>query len=186
MGTLIPIPGVGTIAGGILGDLVGGAIYDAATGGGGSAPKASPEVTQKVAGEELNPDNPTEMQQKAMDMSADMGNTPPEKLASGGIMAGEAGPEAVFSLSSTEGRKVVDEASSVQNTSMSALPFILGITQNVTSLISGPAKPYIQQEIGTLERLFGIAKFNVSEVVGKGIDAVKSVCLLYTSPSPRD
>jgi hypothetical protein len=44
----------------------------------------------------------------------------------------------------------------------------------VTDLISGPVKPYIKQEIGTLERLFGIANFNVSDVVGKGIDAVKS------------
>ena len=34
LGTLIPIPGVGTIAGGILGDLVGGSIYDAVTSGG--------------------------------------------------------------------------------------------------------------------------------------------------------
>ena len=33
LGTLIPIPGVGTIAGGILGDLVGGSIYDAVTSG---------------------------------------------------------------------------------------------------------------------------------------------------------
>ena len=31
LGTLIPIPGVGTIAGGILGDWVGGAMYDAIT-----------------------------------------------------------------------------------------------------------------------------------------------------------
>lgn len=33
LGSLIPIPGVGTIAGGILGDFVGGKIYDAMTGG---------------------------------------------------------------------------------------------------------------------------------------------------------
>lgn len=32
LGSLIPIPGVGTIAGGILGDFVGGKIYDAMTG----------------------------------------------------------------------------------------------------------------------------------------------------------
>jgi hypothetical protein len=32
LGTLIPIPGVGTIAGGILGDIVGGAMYDALAG----------------------------------------------------------------------------------------------------------------------------------------------------------
>ncbi|AOO11728.1 hypothetical protein Np050604_011 [Cyanophage S-RIM44] len=167
LGTLIPIPGVGTIAGGILGDIVGGAIYDAATGGAPKDPTNSSEEVKEAAGAPSS----------FADQSGGLGSPdpPPEKLASGGIMAGEAGPEAVFSLSSTEGRKVVDEVSSVQNTSMSALPFILGITQNVTSLISGPAKPYIQQEIGTLERLFGIAKFNVSEVVGSGIDAVKSI-----------
>jgi hypothetical protein len=33
LGSLIPIPGVGTVAGGILGDFVGGKIYDAMTGG---------------------------------------------------------------------------------------------------------------------------------------------------------
>jgi len=168
LGTLIPIPMVGTIAGGILGDLVGGAIYDAIVGNGGK-PAEPTGATEKEAEAAGAPSS-------FADQSGGLGapDAPPEKLASGGVMAGEAGPEAVFSLSSTEGRKVVDEVSSVQNTSMSALPFILGITQNVTDLISGPAKPYIQQEIGTLERLFGIAKFNVSEVVGDGIDAVKS------------
>jgi hypothetical protein len=34
LGTLVPIPGVGTVAGGILGDLAGGAIYDAIVGKG--------------------------------------------------------------------------------------------------------------------------------------------------------
>lgn len=37
LGTLIPIPGVGTIAGGIVGDLVGGSLYDAITGKGKEA-----------------------------------------------------------------------------------------------------------------------------------------------------
>lgn len=32
LGTLIPIPGVGTVAGGLLGDFVGGALYDAIVG----------------------------------------------------------------------------------------------------------------------------------------------------------
>lgn len=34
LGSLVPIPGVGTVAGGILGDLAGGAIYDAIVGKG--------------------------------------------------------------------------------------------------------------------------------------------------------
>lgn len=165
LGSLIPIPGVGTIAGGILGDLVGGAIYDAVTGGAPAEPTGDPQAAESGAPSSF------------ADQSGGLGlpDAPPEKLASGGVIAGEAGPESIFSLSSTEGRKVVKQVAQVSNQPLSALPFILGITQNVTDLISGPVKPYIQQEIGTLERLFGIAKFNVSDVVGKGIDAVKSV-----------
>ena len=165
LGSLIPIPGVGTIAGGILGDLVGGAIYDAVTGGAPAEPTGDPQAAESGAPSSF------------ADQSGGLGlpDAPPEKLASGGVIAGEAGPESIFSLSSTEGRKVVKQVAQVSNQPLSALPFILGITQNVTDLVSGPVKPYIQQEIGTLERLFGIAKFNVSDVVGKGIDAVKSV-----------
>lgn len=164
LGSLIPIPGVGTIAGGILGDLVGGAIYDAVTGGAPAEPTGDPQAAESGAPSSF------------ADQSGGLGlpDAPPEKLASGGVIAGEAGPESIFSLSSTTGRKVVEQVAQVSNQPLSALPFILGITQNVTDLISGPAKPYVQQEIGTLERLFGIAKFNVSEVVGDGIDAVKS------------
>ena len=165
LGTLIPIPMVGTIAGGILGDLVGGAIYDAVTGGAPAEPTGDPQAAESGAPSSF------------ADQSGGLGlpDAPPEKLASGGVIAGEAGPESIFSLSSTTGRKVVEQVAQVSNQPLSALPFILGITQNVTDLISGPVKPYIQQEIGTLERLFGIANFNVSDVVGKGIDAVKSV-----------
>ena len=165
LGSLIPIPMVGTIAGGILGDLVGGAIYDAVTGGAPAEPTGDPQAAESGAPSSF------------ADQSGGLGlpDAPPEKLASGGVIAGEAGPESIFSLSSTTGRKVVKQVAQVSNQPLSALPFILGITQNVTDLVSGPVKPYIQQEIGTLERLFGIAKFNVSDVVGKGVDAVKSV-----------
>ena len=165
LGTLIPIPMVGTVAGGILGDLVGGAIYDAVTGGAPAEPTGDPQAAESGAPSSF------------ADQSGGLGlpDAPPEKLASGGVIAGEAGPEAIFSLSSTTGRKVVEQVAQVSNQPLSALPFILGITQNVTDLISGPVKPYIKQEIGTLERLFGIAQFNVSDVVGKGVDAVKSV-----------
>lgn len=199
LGSLIPIPGVGTIAGGIVGDLVGGAIYDAVTGGTGSAPPSPRDEADASKREALSEADSTKdmsagerealvtgtrlpdaggsgsIENVPDDLNDPLGLRAPTKLASGGIMAGEAGPESVFSLSSTEGRKVVDQVSSVQNTSMSALPFILGIVSQVTEAISGPVKPYIQQEIGTLERLFGIASFNVTKVVGKGVDAVKSV-----------
>ena len=140
LGSLIPIPGVGTIAGGILGDLVGGAIYDAVTGGAPAEPTGDPQAAESGAPSSF------------ADQSGGLGlpDAPPEKLASGGVIAGEAGPESIFSLSSTTGRKVVEQVAQVSNQPLSALPFILGITQNVTDLISGPVKPYIKQEIGTL------------------------------------
>ncbi|QPB08437.1 hypothetical protein [Synechococcus phage S-H9-2] len=199
LGSLIPIPGVGTIAGGIVGDLVGGAIYDAVTGGVGSAPKSATVEADDTKREALKEAPSTEdmsagdrealvqgsrledaggsgsVENLPNDLNDPLGLHGPTKFASGGIMTGEAGPESHFSLSSTEGRKVVDEVSSVQNTALSSMPFILGIVSQITETLSGPVKPYIQQEIGTLERLFGIANFNVSQVVGKGVDAVKSV-----------
>ena len=41
LGTFIPIPFAGTIVGGLLGDMVGGFLYDSLTGGGGSNPEQS-------------------------------------------------------------------------------------------------------------------------------------------------
>ena len=76
LGTLVPIPGVGTILGGIAGDLVGGAIYDTLAGGsGGSQEGLTPFatggiITQPTAG-----------------------------------LVGEAGKEGVFPLEGAMGRK---------------------------------------------------------------------------------
>ena len=58
LGSLIPIPGVGTVAGGIFGDIVGGKIYDFITGAKNEENnKESAEMNTggKVAGNELGP-----------------------------------------------------------------------------------------------------------------------------------
>jgi len=65
--------------------LVGGAALvgamnkkdDAGSGGGTVAPGPGAETETRVAGEKYDPNNPTELQQKALDMSAQMGNPAP-------------------------------------------------------------------------------------------------------------
>ena len=163
LGTLIPIPGVGTIAGGILGDLVGGAIYDAVTGGGSNSQKT--KAAQESAVDE------------AKSSSDATDDAPPEKLASGGFIAGEAGPEYKIDLSSSIGRDAVESVSEVNNSALAGLPFVLGITDTVVSKSGPSAKPvknFISQEIGPLERLFGIARFNVQSFIGRGTEAIQS------------
>ena len=166
LGTLIPIPGVGTIAGGILGDLVGGAIYDAVTGGG-------PKSQTTKASQESAVDK-AESSSDAADVAED---APPEKLASGGFIAGEAGPEYKIDLSSSIGRDAVESVSEINNSALASLPFILGVTDTVVSKSGPSAKPvknFVAQEIGPLERLFGIARFNVQSFIGRGTEAIAS------------
>ena len=167
LGTLIPIPFVGTVAGGILGDMVGGFLYDALTGGAPKDPTNSTPEVKEAAGAPSS----------FADQSGGLGSIDPspEKLASGGFLAGEAGPEAVFSLSSTTGRKVVKQVSQVSAGGLSAIPFILGITKKIIEQVGGEkVKPFIKQEIGPLERLFGISNFNVQGVVGDGAEGIQS------------
>ena len=170
LGSLIPIPGVGTIAGGIVGDLVGGAIYDAVTGG------APPEPTGATPEEAQAAGAPTSY----ADQSGGLGSpdpvpaAPPEKLASGGFLAGEAGPEYKFDLSSKEGKDVVKKVAKIDNSALSAAPFIIGITQQMLDRMGSdvaPIRAYISQEMAPLEKLFGAANFNVSTDVK---DAPKS------------
>jgi muramidase (phage lysozyme) len=77
LGSFVPIPGVGTILGGIAGDLVGGAIYDALAGGSGGTETAGP--TPFAAGGIIT--QPTN------------------------ALMGEAGAEGVFPLEGAKGRK---------------------------------------------------------------------------------
>ena len=167
LGTLIPVPMVGTIAGGILGDLVGGAIYDAVMGGAPSEPTGATPEEAEAAGA------PTSF----ADQSGGLGSMDPvpEKLASGGILAGEAGPEAVFNLNSVVGRSTVKAVSSVSS-SISAIPFILGITDDIINSTPGmdPLKPFLNQYMAPLVRLFGASNFNTRSLLGDGAEKVQS------------
>jgi len=79
LGSFVPIPGVGTILGGIAGDLVGGAIYDALTGGNKSSNSNSESLTPFASGGIVT------------------------KPVAG--LVGEAGQEGVFPLEGARGRK---------------------------------------------------------------------------------
>ena len=169
LGSLIPIPGVGTIAGGIVGDLVGGAIYDAVTGGAPPEPTGATEEEAEAAGA------PTSY----ADQSGGLGSPDPEpvpeespeKLASGGFLAGEAGSEYKFDLSSTTGKKVVKNLAGVAHGSLAAAPFIIGITDKVLENLGpagGQVRAYIKQIIGPIEKLYGSANFNIG---GKSSDS---------------
>jgi hypothetical protein len=176
LGTLIPVPLAGTILGGFLGDMVGGAVYDALTGGSGGGdtkPKESDAGTSSptagLSGFEDEADTP---QPDPYGPGPDINRPiegPPEKLASGGVIAGEAGPESVFNLTSTVGRSTVKAVSDI-GSSVSAVPFILGITQDIINSTPGidMMKPFLSQYMGPLVRLFGVAKFSVKSILGKG------------------
>ena len=176
LGTLIPVPFAGTILGGFLGDMVGGAVYDALTGGSGGGdtkPKESDAGTSSptagLSGFEDEADTP---QPDPYGPGPDINRPiegPPEKLASGGVIAGEAGPESVFNLTSTVGRSTVKAVSDI-GSSVSAVPFILGITQDIINSTPGidMMKPFLSQYMGPLVRLFGVAKFSVKSILGKG------------------
>ena len=172
LGTLIPIPFVGTVAGGILGDMVGGFLYDALTGGAPKDPTNSTPEVKEAAGA------PTSFADQSGGLgSLDPEPEPEEKLASGAIIAGEAGPEAIIPLTSSEGRTAVDDAAKVDNSAIAAAPFMLGITRKVISKsgeVAGPIKPFYEQEVAPLERMFGVANFAVGSMLGKGLNRISN------------
>ena len=55
----------------------------------------SAEPKQMVAGQEYDPDNPTDLQRKATDMSTQMGNPPPAKMSQGGRVPGSGNKDTV-------------------------------------------------------------------------------------------
>jgi len=96
-----------------------------------------------------------------------------EKMASGGVMAGEAGPESIFDLESVMGRKVTDKTSTVENSALAAAPFILGISRKVletSGVGTETIKSFYEQEVAPLERMFGVSNFSIRSDVGKGVD----------------
>ena len=101
------------------------------------------------------------------------GNGKIVKMASGGVMAGEAGPESIFDLESVMGRKVTDKTSTVENSALAAAPFILGISRKVleTSGVGTESiKSFYEQQVAPLERMFGVSNFSIRSDVGKGVD----------------
>ena len=63
---------------------------DAGSGGAVPPPGPGAETETRVAGEKYDPNNPTEMQQKALDLSAQMGNPAPSMMY-GGVVPSYAG-----------------------------------------------------------------------------------------------
>ena len=123
-----------------------------------------------------------EGQKKMMEKMAEGGVIPEPKFQSFGaprmmgpvpVMAGEAGPEGIFSLESVMGKEVTDKASSVDNSALAAAPFILGISRKVLETSGAGAemiKSFYEQEVAPLERMFGVSNFSIRSDVGKGVD----------------
>lgn len=135
LGTLIPIPGVGTIAGGLLGDWVGGTLYDWISG--------------MISG--------------------------PQKMASGGVMIGEAGKEAVVDLNSSEGKQKLggSGAKDIDAAGQTFYSSIAGTTLAVTKEfveglgpIGSAVAPIIQDDISKLGKVFELPATAIKMSVG--------------------
>ena len=121
-------------------------------------------------------------QKEMMEKMAEGGVIPEPKFQSFGaprmmgpvpVMAGEAGPEGIFSLESVMGKEVTDKASSVDKSALAAAPFILGISRKVLETSGAGAemiKSFYEQEVAPLERMFGVSNFSIRSDVGKGVD----------------
>lgn len=103
---------------------------------------------------------------------------PKKKMSEGGVMIGEAGPELVANnsmLSSIASGKTASP-------DLSQLGVILGVTSQVIEQ-AGPAagsvRPYIENKISPLKKIFGAPTFALTTSIGKGISNIQK-------PKPED
>ena len=97
----------------------------------------SAEPKQMVAGQEYDPDNPTDLQRKATDMSTQMGNPPPAKMSQGGRVPGSGNKDTVPAML-TPGEFVMSKgAVSKYGTNTLAAMNSMGGGTNIPSLMGG-------------------------------------------------
>jgi len=95
------------------------------------------EPKQMVAGQEYDPDNPTDLQRKATDMSTQMGNPPPAKMSQGGRVPGSGNKDTVPAML-TPGEFVMSKgAVSKYGTNTLAAMNSMGGGTNIPSLMGG-------------------------------------------------
>ena len=164
LGTLIPIPGVGTIAGGILGDWVGGTLYDAIVGNGGAPeePTGDPQATESGA--------PTSF----ADQSGGLGVpdvAPPEQKETGGLTKpGYSilhGTEAIIPANETG---TADMLSPVGGALIAAASSFL--TQ--AGPVAAPVAPMFKQTAGALTKFFDVPATLAQTNVGGSFAGVKN------------
>ena len=164
LGTLIPIPGVGTIAGGILGDWVGGTLYDAIVGNGGAPeePTGDPQATESGA--------PTSF----ADQSGGLGVpdvAPPEEKETGGLTKpGYSilhGTEAIIPANETG---TTDMMSPVGGALIAAASSFL--TQ--AGPVAAPVAPMFKQTAGALTKFFDVPATLAQTNVGGSFAGVKN------------
>lgn len=103
---------------------------------------------------------------------------PKKKMSEGGVMIGEAGPELVANNSMLSSLA----SGNVASPNLSQLGIILGVTSQVVEQ-AGPAagavRPYIENEISPLKKIFGSPVFALTTSIGKGISNIRK-------PKPED
>lgn len=111
----------------------------------------------------------------AVDVARELGKDekPTKKMAEGGTvpaMVGEAGPELITSPNNPMAM------SSMFNPATQSIAAILGATDKVVSSAgpsAGAVKPFIQQIVGPLAKIYGKENYNFTTTLGRGLANVK-------------